>query len=265
MLKQRVLTALVLIPLFVALVLLLPPIGFCLLTALVVLWAAWEWSFFMGVKKFPQNLFYPAAVFLVLVLALQFDIHYVLYFSLFFWILAFFLVFYYPAGSEFWGKGILIRAFMGIAVLVPCWLAVNFIFRASPYTLLFLFVVIWGADSAAYFAGKAWGKRKLLPQVSPGKTWEGLAGALFATLMVSLLVLLFLKLPVLKWIEAIILVWITVLFSVLGDLFESMMKRNAGLKDSGHLLPGHGGVLDRIDSLTAAAPIYALGALCFFP
>ncbi len=148
---------------------------------------------------------------------------------------------------------------MGLMVLIPCWLAINFI-RNIPesgiYILLYLFVLIWGADSGAYFAGKLWGKTKIAPKVSPGKTWEGLGGALIVTLIITLGTLYGVHTPYRLWAFVCLITVVTILFSVAGDLFESMLKRNAGLKDSGRLLPGHGGILDRIDSLTAAAPVF---------
>ena len=121
-------------------------------------------------------------------------------------------------------------------------------------------LLIWGADSGAYFAGRAFGKRKLAPKVSPGKSWEGVIGGLLTALVAAVIAT--------QWLGAVgglagflALVAVTVFISVLGDLSESLFKRVMALKDSGGILPGHGGVLDRIDSLTAAAPIFALGLL----
>lgn len=263
MLKQRILTALILIPIFVLLVLLLPPIPFCILTGLVVLWAAWEWSFFLGIKKLPFNFLYLLVMLLVLLISFELPIVEVLYFAAGWWIFALILVALYPRGSDFWGKSILLRALMGFFVLVPCWLALNYIRNAEngTYSILFLFVLIWGADTGAYFVGRKWGKNKMVPAVSPGKSWQGFAGALGVTLLIAIIALLSLKLPYYMWPAAFIVSTVTVLSSVLGDLFESMLKRNVGLKDSGRLLPGHGGILDRIDSLTAAAPFFAVSGI----
>lgn len=263
MLKYRIITALILIPLFVGLVLMLPPIGFCILTGIFVLLGAWEWSFFMGVKKISLSLIYPVITLALLGVSLELPIVNILYISVVWWVLAFALVAFYPKASGVWGKSILLRGLMGVMVLIPCWLAVNFIRNAEngTYILLFLFILIWGADIGAYFAGRYWGKRKLAPSVSPGKTWEGLAGALVITLAIVFGAIAIQHLPLYFWPAAILLAVTTVLFSVLGDLFESMLKRNVGLKDSGRLLPGHGGVLDRIDSLTAAAPVFSVGAI----
>ena len=153
---------------------------------------------------------------------------------------------------------------MGLLVLLPCWASVNFIRNQDDSglaMLLFLFVLVWGADSTAYFVGKKWGKTKLAQSVSPGKTVEGLGGALLFAVIFSLAVFSANAVSLSFWPWGIALSVITVLFSVVGDLFESVMKRQIGVKDSGVLFPGHGGLLDRIDSLTAAAPLFALGLL----
>lgn len=263
MLKQRVITAVILIPLFILFLFKSTPIVFCIVTGLLTLWAAFEWSFLMGIKHFPACVGYPFFILLLLVSSIMLPIYVALYVASFFWIFTLFLIFQYPQSSHFWGKNSAIRGLMGIVVLIPCWLALNFIKNSHQgfATLLFLFVLIWGADSAAYFVGKKWGKHKLAPKVSPGKTWEGLMGALVMTLVITWIALWISHLDFRFWLPALILSFLTVLFSVVGDLFESLLKRNAGLKDSGRLLPGHGGILDRIDSITAAAPIFAVGMI----
>lgn len=263
MLKYRILTALVLIPLLILLVLKATPIVFCVVTGLIVLWGALEWSFFMGVTRFPHCLIYPSLMFFILLGALELPVISILYGTVIWWLIALLLVVSYPKTTKLWGKSIIVRGLIGIAVLIPCWLAMNFIRNADngPYIMLFLFALIFGADTGAYFTGRKWGKHKLAPTVSPGKTWEGLIGALVTTSLIAMSALYFLNIPQTTWLPIMIVAMITVLFSVLGDLFESMLKRNAGLKDSGHLLPGHGGILDRIDSLTAAAPIFAVGEI----
>lgn len=262
MLKYRLLTAIILIPLFVYLLFTLPPQWFCLLTAGVVLWAAWEWSLFLEIKLRMGRLLYVFLIAWMMLGAFLIPILPVLYVALCFWLTAIGLVLWYPKGRFLWAQGYLIRGLMGIIVLVPTWLAINWMRNAENGidTLLFLFVLIWGADSVAYFAGKKWGKHPLLPAVSPGKTREGLMGALLGTFCIVLGVLILLKIPHVEWPYAFLLSFVTVLFSILGDLFESMLKRQVGLKDSGTILPGHGGVLDRLDSLMSAAPIFALGA-----
>jgi phosphatidate cytidylyltransferase len=133
------------------------------------------------------------------------------------------------------------------------------IHRYNAGILLFVLAVIVVADTAAFFTGRRWGKTKLAPALSPGKTREGLFGALAATGLLGTLGAWLLRIDLVMWPYFVALVWITTLLSVTGDLFESLLKREAGVKDSGTLLPGHGGVLDRIDSLTAGAPAFALG------
>lgn len=261
MLKQRILTALVLIPLFVLLLFKLPPIPFACFTGLAVFWSAWEWSRLMGVTRVSRRIVYPIIILLSAVAGLWIVIPHLLFATFVWWLFAALLVVLYPKGRNAWGKSVFVRGIMGVLVLVPCWIAINYL-RHAPfgiYTLLYLFVLIWGADSGAYFAGKKWGKTKLAPAVSPGKSWQGLVGALATSLVITLIALCLLHFPVAMWPAILLLAWVTVLFSILGDLFESMLKRIENMKDSGQLLPGHGGMLDRIDSLTAAAPVFALG------
>jgi phosphatidate cytidylyltransferase len=124
---------------------------------------------------------------------------------------------------------------------------------------MYVFGLVWGADTGAYFVGRAFGKNKLAPKVSPGKTIEGMVGGLLTTSVLIVAVAVYRDLPLIRMVAFIGLSLFTVLASVLGDLVESMVKRQAGVKDSGNIFPGHGGALDRIDSLTAAAPIFALG------
>lgn len=263
MLKQRLLTAAILIPLFVFLVLKSSADVFCSVTAALVLFGAWEWAALMGLTHVTHRLYYVCFVLLAMWGSIYLSVLYVLPITFCWWLIASTLVVIYPRARSVWAKGLFWRAIMGLLVLIPTWFAINFI-RVSddgPYNLLFLFVLIWGADSGAYFVGKKWGKNKLAPNVSPGKTRQGLYGAFLVTVILAVAVLFLSDLPLRVWPLAVLLSLITVLFSILGDLFESMLKRNVGLKDSGSLFPGHGGLLDRIDSLTAAAPIFALGCL----
>lgn len=261
MLKQRVLTALLLIPLVILIVLKLPSAYFCLLTAAITLYGAWEWTYIIGMKSFATCFIYLILMSLFLVASRFLYIPSVLYVTCVLWLIAAVLVSTYPQTSHWWGKGLFIRSVLGFFVLVPCWIALNYIrnFNNGPYLMLFLFVLIWGADSGAYFVGKKWGKTKLAPAVSPGKSWEGFLGAVVTTCFIVLAALWLFSVPAPMRLPIIMLSLITLLFSVLGDLFESMLKRQQGIKDSGQLLPGHGGLLDRIDSLTAAAPVFAFG------
>lgn len=152
-----------------------------------------------------------------------------------------------------------LRAGVGALVLLPCWAAMVLLRETHSSLLLGVLVLVWLADSAAYFAGRKFGRNKLAPLVSPGKTWEGVAGALAAVLLYVVGVAAYYDHAPqgLLLIAAVVLVY----FSVLGDLFESWIKRVSAIKDSGALLPGHGGVLDRIDALTAVLPLAAVGVL----
>jgi phosphatidate cytidylyltransferase len=150
---------------------------------------------------------------------------------------------------------------MGLLLLVPAWSGLVDLHRVSPWWLMYLFALVWGADTGAYFAGRAFGKHKLAPAVSPGKTIEGMVGGIVLTMTVMVAVGVFRELSPLRFAAFAGLSLLTVLASVLGDLLESMVKRQAGVKDSGTIFPGHGGALDRIDSLTSAAPVFALGWL----
>lgn len=262
---KRILTALVLIPIFLLLLFFLPPKAFFVLTGIIIVYAAWEWSLLMGIKQLKYRWIYPVIIFFLLVYSVYyFYMPGVLTVTFLWWLFASLLVCCYPKLSKLWGKSIIIRGLMGIMVLVPSWMAINFIrniYDIGIYVLLFLFVLIWGADSGAYFVGKWCGKTKLAPDVSPGKTWQGLWGAFIVGLIITIAVLCWIKAPYKDWLPACAMATITVLFSIIGDLFESMLKRNEGLKDSGQLLPGHGGILDRIDSLTAAAPVFLFADL----
>jgi phosphatidate cytidylyltransferase len=159
--------------------------------------------------------------------------------SLGWWFIAMIWTFFFPTSIP-----IAVRWLAGIFVLVPLYVALMILYDIAPATLLFALVVIWVADSGAYFAGKKFGRVKLAPKISPGKTWEGVIGGLVAVAL--LIVVRSFCLGVAS-------------LSVIGDLTVSMFKRDAGVKDSGTLFPGHGGVLDRIDSVAAAAPLFALG------
>jgi phosphatidate cytidylyltransferase len=181
--------------------------------------------------------------------------------SLFWWVLAIALVLQFPGSASRWSSSAA-QFVIGLIVLIPTWLAVVALHESGeqgPLLVMYLLSLIWVADSGAYFSGRAWGKRKLAPAVSPGKSWEGVGGGALLSLAYAVGAAQVLGLPGNQWPLFVVLSLVTVLFSVLGDLTESMFKRHAGIKDSGTLLPGHGGVLDRIDSVTAAAPVFVVG------
>jgi phosphatidate cytidylyltransferase len=164
-------------------------------------------------------------------------------------------------------------AFIGILILIPFWFGLGVLHveqayqfylakelgLSRPHILLFIICIVALADTSAYFIGKKWGKRQLASRISPGKTWEGLIGALITVGFFTPILANIFNIDKFNIIQLSILVFITVIASVLGDLFESFSKRLAGVKDSGTILPGHGGVFDRIDGYTAAVPIFMIG------
>jgi len=271
MLKQRVITALILAPLFVWCVIALPTTYISLLFAAMITVGATEWMRLMGEPAVIGKYKFIGLIWLLMVLSAWVSQHTMLFYllltiSALWWCYAVWLLQRYSAHvlqceaqGEMTQFSLSALPAIGVVLLVPTWIAMVVLHSISPYWLLLMMVLIWGADTGAYFAGRAFGKRKLAPQVSPGKSWEGVAGAMAMTVVVALVGGVLLDVSGAALFGLVILSLITVAFSIVGDLMESLMKRRVGVKDSGTLLPGHGGVLDRIDSLTAAAPIFALG------
>lgn len=268
MLKQRVITALCLAALLLFF-LFYSPTAALVFFALMVAIAAWEWAGLAAIEDRGRWV-YAAAVGLALLGAWswiwsagQIDIYRVrqlLGWACAGWAVLLLWVLSYPGSTAIWG-GRAVRAAMGFLVLVPAWVGLAFLrFEAAgPWLILYVIALVACADIGAYFTGRAFGRHKMAPAVSPGKTLEGLAGGIATVTVFALLVGLF-ALPHNLGIGSFMLVsMITGLASVLGDLVESMVKRHQGVKDSGTVLPGHGGVMDRIDSLSAAIPVFAFG------
>lgn len=263
MLKQRILTAIILIPIMLGIIIYLPMTAFLIFTTLFTLAAAWEWSKLMQLTSNKARALYVGIMLLCLIAALFIPIFGMLIVSAVWWVIALLLLVSYSNNIRFWNRSTIVRGIMGVLVLVPCWAAINFIRndRDGLYALLYLLALIWIADSVAYFIGRKWGTTKLAESISPKKSVQGVVAALISTVIISMAASWFSQNAAAVWIWGILLSLITVIFSIIGDLFESMLKREADLKDSGAILPGHGGILDRIDSLTAAAPIFVLGAI----
>ncbi|GAA3911090.1 phosphatidate cytidylyltransferase [Halomonas cibimaris] len=262
MLKQRILTAAWLAPLALAGLFGLDGGAFALFAGAIVLLAGREWAHLAGVTTSLGRGLTLAGLAGVL-LALWFGgaarASWPLVLGALGWALNLYWVSRYPAAVTQW-QTTSRRLVMGFCVLVPCWVGFNVLRASEPggVWLLFVLLLTWAADIGAYFTGRAFGRRKLAPAVSPGKSWEGVMGGMVAT---ALLALVFAAWQSLGAAAAALLLAATAgvtLVSVLGDLLESMLKRHCGIKDSSNLLPGHGGVLDRIDSLTAAVPVFAL-------
>jgi len=264
MLKQRLLTAAILLPLMLAGMFFLPNAAWMLLILAPTGMGAYEWAK-LGRFSAKARAGFVAVVVLsgLLLMLVQWRMP-ALATNLSAWLYLLALVFWaivVPGWLYFkWhASAPAVMMATGWTVLVPAWLAVATL-QKSAALLLMLLLVVWIADTAAYFAGRRFGRHKLAPQISPGKTWEGVAGATIAVLVYGLAVGVVLQPGANVYDRAGLLVFICVLtaFSIVGDLFESWIKRRAGAKDSGELLPGHGGILDRIDSVTAAMPFAAL-------
>jgi phosphatidate cytidylyltransferase len=261
MLKQRIITALVLLPLALAGFLGLDGGAFALFVALVVVLGAWEWARLAGLLAQPLRLCYAAvsALLLYLLYLMPAIIPWVLGLAVLWWILAAVLVLSYPRCSRYWG-GLAGRLLMGLLILLPAWQGLLLLkqWPQANELILAVMLLVWAADIGAYFSGRRFGKRKLAPQVSPGKSWEGLLGGLVLSVALCALVGAWRGWSSFTFALAIPAAALLVVVSVIGDLTESMFKRQSGFKDSSNLLPGHGGVLDRIDSLCAAVPIFAV-------
>jgi phosphatidate cytidylyltransferase len=260
-LRARIVTALLLAALVIAVLGWLPPEVAVALISVAILVAGYEWAGFVALRSRSARASYAAAILLALTGAemLAGDPRWltlILRVAAIWWLLAFvWLALRARAGGRLAAAG------AGFVVLVPAGIGLSHLVTLQPdgqLLLLYLLVLIAAADVGAYFGGRAFGRHKLAPHVSPGKTWEGFAAGMLAAAVVGAAGSYLFAKPFWPWL---FLCELVALVSVVGDLTESMFKRQVGLKDSGKLLPGHGGILDRIDSLTAAAPTFLLGLL----
>lgn len=266
MLKSRLLTAFIFGPLILWAIYAMPETFFALFSFVLVSIGAWEWAAFAGWTKpvhrgifFSINVLLFAGILFLKNTELNLTL---LLLSLLWWLLCIPLLLSFPFEKNNILHKKIIKTFVGIVLLLAT-LASMVLLRNNPEYgssfVLYLILIVWFADSGAYFAGKSFGKTRLIPKVSPGKTWEGVAGAIVVTLIVAIVSLNLLEIPSSHSIMFIVITFVTVIYSVVGDLSESMFKRMANLKDSGSLLPGHGGILDRIDSLMSAFPVFYAG------
>lgn len=257
---QRIRTAVVLIIIVgIALFASQTPIFFAPLLAIGVTIAAHEWTKLM--PKWRQPTVFVLIVLALTLISLVFPMTWVLWWvaSLIIWLMALSWVSKFPTHTSWYGRKL---SLMGMVILVAAITAMFYLWQQSPWWLMYVFLLVWCADSGAYFVGRKLGKRKMAPNVSPNKSMEGLAGGVVTGLLVVIGISVFmLQLTGTALLAFVALSVVTILISVLGDLFESMLKRRAKVKDSGTILPGHGGILDRIDSLLSATPIFALGFL----
>ncbi len=274
MLKQRLITAAILVPLFLWSVLSLSTNTVAILFILVIAMGAWEWSALTGLKSFALRAGYLAAVVAIMLAIYPFMGSHLLIYSILsiavvWWITSLIWINQAESQSELsrtsgGGDPDWKMLLLGIVVLVPTWTALILLHKngtAGIYLMLSLFAIVWGADTGAYFAGRRWGRRKLAPKISPGKTWEGVTGGLVVVVITMAIIASIMGYGWSNLLSFVLLGIVTAMFSIIGDLLESLLKRRRGVKDSGRILPGHGGVLDRIDSLTAAAPVFTLGLM----
>jgi len=261
MLKQRIITALLLGLPVIAVLLWLPPPITVVLFALIVLLAGWEWSALAQLRHATTRAAYLVLLALGIILSWRYlraaePLHWLLQGALAWWCIALLWILLRPLSVP---RGAAMIA--GLLVLVPAWLTLALLhlhLPAGPQWVLFLFLLVVSADIGGFLFGRKFGHTKLALRVSPGKTWEGVGGGLVLSMLIALCGAYWFSMPVLRFM---LLCLLTVCISIVGDLTESLFKRHAGLKDSGSLLPGHGGVMDRIDSITAAAPVFLSGLI----
>lgn len=262
MLIKRFATAAVLVPLVVLGTLKLDNNLFSYALALVVALGAWEYSQLIQIKRVALKVLYSAAIALVALFSAfcQPLLIPLLLISAIWWLFNIAWILFYPKYSCCWYSSWIVRLANGFFIFVPMLAALAAMQSKSSGLVILLLVLIWSADSGAFFVGKAVGKHKLCVRVSPGKTIEGAIGGIVTTIGVMALYVGFLRENTSseQYVIFAILALLVAIASIVGDLFESLYKRISNIKDSGNLLPGHGGVFDRIDSLTAAAPIFYL-------
>ena len=267
MLKQRVITALIMLMVFMAALFSSESVFVTLVSAIFIL-ACWEWAGLSGLKTRISRMIYTivtasAGGWLIWGMHIVGDselLRGLLIIACTWWVIALLWIQGYPSSAIIWGKS-QVRQVMGWFVLLPAWVAAVYL-RAEPngaWLILAVVFIVAAADIGAYFSGRAFGRHKLAPRVSPGKSWEGVWGGLAFAVAVGLSLQLYFG--GYQWFATLAVVVPTALVSVVGDLNESMVKRHRGVKDSSQLLPGHGGILDRVDGLVAAIPVFSLAML----
>jgi phosphatidate cytidylyltransferase len=264
-LKQRIITGLILAPIAIGGIFLLEPTAFSWFIGFIIVLGGWEWANLAGFSKQVERIGFAAVLGALIYLSSFIDTKIILGASFFGWVGALYLITQYPNKISLWESQYR-RLLIGLFVLIPAWSGLVSIRELSVfeyqgqifdtrYFILYIMFIVWGADVGAYFAGKTWGNKKLAPSVSPGKSWAGVYGGLATIALFALIASYLMGMSVADTLILVVVTLITGVFSVVGDLLESMLKRHRGIKDSSKLLPGHGGVLDRVDSLTAAVPV----------
>lgn len=268
-LPRRVVTAVVAIPVVIVAVVALPAAGVALVLAVVAFGASLEWSRIAAPGAVAEYGFALVVVGSLLLLWLAAShwlgwLRVLCAVSLVWWCVALVWVIRFEQGRDAAAlDGVVTRGLVGWFVIVPAWAGLVYLLHArdeyGPWRVLLVFLIVWAADIGAYFAGRRFGSRRLAAATSPGKSVEGVAGGMAAVAVLGTIAGLWLGLTAGLVVAFTVMCVVVAAFSVLGDLMESLVKRRGGVKDSGNLLPGHGGILDRIDSLTAAVPAFAIG------
>ena len=254
MLKQRAITAFFALIGLAIVLFVLPPQAGIVLIGILLLAGAWEWSGFFAAGSIVQRVVYVALVaVLMLVVALCGSAQHILILQLacIWWLLAFIWTLFFPTAIP-----TAVRWVCGVLVLLPLSIVLPKLLLIDSTLLIFVLLIVWTADMGAYFAGKLFGRVKLAPSISPGKTWEGVIGGMLLVAALAFGGSHYFRIEAMTLLPFCMAV---AAISIVGDLTVSMFKRTAGVKDSGSLFPGHGGVLDRIDSVAAAAPLFMLG------
>lgn len=265
MLRQRVLTALLLAPLAIAIILLLPTPWFAAVIAVLFLGALEEWTHLAGVRNpaMRMALLVLAAVVFVLLWRMHDEAStLLLVLGMAWWLAACLWLRHFAFGAAPTPENRALKLAVGAFVTFPAWIAALVLHEREPHGrwwVLLALLIVWAADIGAYFSGRRYGRRKLAPQISPGKTWAGACGAMVAGVLVALAGGWLLDVRGMALFGLGVLAALTVAVSIVGDLLESLLKRHAGIKDSGSIFPGHGGLLDRLDSVFAALPVFVLG------
>lgn len=264
MLKQRVITGLIMAVIAFLAVRYLSPTQFAVVSLIVIVGlGSWEWAGLTGVEEGMKRMLapLPAIVIAQFLLITNWPLLPILVISVLVWLAILFALASYHGGRLIYKDNPIILRAAGVLVLVPAWYALAHLHHLSYAYVFYVIALVAAADTGAYFAGKCFGRSKLAPDLSPGKTREGFFGGLAAVLVLAVACAPLTGLPTFDKVSFVLLSLVAGILSVAGDLFESLLKREAGAKDSGNILPGHGGILDRIDSLVAAVPIFTLGLL----
>ena len=254
MLKKRIVTAVAALVVVAVVLIAVPPLYTEFIIGLLMLAGAWEWSGLIDKDKTPLRVAYTAIVGVCVALAHSAtaeQAELIMLVACVWWVAAFLWAFRFPTPIP-----AALRWICGLLVIVPLFVALYTLLRLGVEYLIAVLLIVWFADGGAYFAGKAFGRVKLAPAISPGKTWEGVVGGLALVAVLAIVVGLWKGLDIAVLLPFFLAV---AAISIIGDLTVSMFKRTAGVKDSGSLFPGHGGVLDRVDSVAAASPLFALG------